>query len=196
MKNLINAKGLPCPEPVILAKKAIEQYEEFTIIVNEQEARENVTSMAESMGCKVAFDRRGVEFYLTITRQAKPVDAPAPSCTAASTGPTVLVLSSDKMGRGNDDLGALLMKSFIHTLTEVADKPRTIILFNTGARLAVEGSDVIPDLKGLADKGVKIIVCGTCLGFFEAKDKLRVGTVSNMYDITETMMAAGKLIQP
>jgi selenium metabolism protein YedF len=107
----------------------------------------------------------------------------------------VVVFASDVMGRGNDELGAVLMRAFIHTLAEGASRPDTMIFMNTGVKLAVEGSEVLPDLKALAGKGAKILACGTCLGFFELKDRLGVGVVSNMYDIAEAMLGAGKLVQ-
>ena len=105
------------------------------------------------------------------------------------------MIASDRMGAGNDELGMVLMRSFLHTLGEAEQSPDTMIFFNTGVRLAAHGSEVLDDLRALCNKGVRMLVCGTCLGFFEMKDKLAVGQVSNMYDITETMLGAGKVIR-
>jgi len=110
--------------------------------------------------------------------------------------PFVIVISENKMGRGNDELGIVLIKAFLHTVAGRAKKPDVIIFYNTGVRLTVQGSDVLEDLKQLESKGVQILVCGTCLNFFEIKDQLAAGVVSNMYDIVEIMSNAGRLLTP
>ena len=111
-------------------------------------------------------------------------------------GPLVIVIPENKMGRGNDELGAVLIKAFMHAVAGQAQKPAVIIFYNTGVKLTVQGSDVLEDLKQLESEGVQILVCGTCLNYFEIKDKLAVGIVSNMYDIVESMSSAGRLLTP
>lgn len=108
----------------------------------------------------------------------------------------VIAISENKMGRGNDELGTVLIKAFLHTVAGLAKKPDVMIFYNTGVKLTVQESDVLEDLKQLESEGVQIIVCGTCLNYFEIKDKLAVGTVSNMYDIVDTMSSAGRLLMP
>jgi selenium metabolism protein YedF len=98
------------------------------------------------------------------------------------------------MGRGDPELGDILMRGFVHTLGEVEPLPQTIIFLNSGVKLACEGSAVLDDLCTLAAEDVEILVCGTCLGYFELADRLLAGQVSNMYDIAETMLSAGKLV--
>jgi selenium metabolism protein YedF len=98
------------------------------------------------------------------------------------------------MGRGDTELGQILIRSFFHTLGEVEPVPETIIFLNSGVKLVIEGSPVLEDLQELCAGGVKILVCGTCLGHYELKDKVAVGEVSNMYTIAETMLGAGKVI--
>jgi intracellular sulfur oxidation DsrE/DsrF family protein len=88
------------------------------------------------------------------------------------------------------------MKAFIHTAIELEPRPDVMIFYNTGVRLAAEGSDVLDDLKSLEEKGVKILVCGTCVNFFELTGKVAAGIVSNMYDIAGTMSTAGRIVQP
>jgi intracellular sulfur oxidation DsrE/DsrF family protein len=80
-------------------------------------------------------------------------------------------------------------------LSEVAPVPDTIIFFNSGVKLVVEGSPVLEDLQALSEHGIEILVCGTCLGYYEIVDQLAVGEVSNMYTIAETMLGAGKVVQ-
>ena len=120
-------------------------------------------------------------------------DQTTPS-TTTSNGQTVLAISGDGMGRGDDELGRVLLRSHLHVLTETVSKPDVLVFFNTGVTLAAAGCPTVDDLLSLAESGVQILLCGTCVNHFELKDKLAVGEVSNMYAITETMLAAGKVI--
>ena len=192
MTREIDARGLSCPQPVILTKKALEDHGEIVVIVDNETAQENVKRMAQSQGCDVKIEKRDGDIFLTISRGCS---CEIPEAAGTTQGPLVIVIGSDTMGRGDDELGSVLMKSFIHTLLETSPQPESIIFFNTGVKLTIQGSEVLEDLKTLTERGVKILVCGTCLGFFEIKDRLAAGTVSNMYDITETMTGAGRLVQ-
>lgn len=192
MAHTVDARGLACPQPVILAKKALADHDEVVVLVNDAIARENVRKLATSLGCAVSEQEQGLDTLLTITRQ---VACPMAGEIIAEGGPVVAVLGSDTMGSGDDTLGAVLMKSFIHTLQDTSPRPDVLILFNTGVRLAVAGSEVLDDLQALAGQGTRILVCGTCLGFFDLKDRLAVGSVSNMYDIAQTMLQAGRIVR-
>jgi selenium metabolism protein YedF len=192
MAHTVDARGLACPQPVILAKKALEGHDEVTVIVNDTTALENVKKLAAGLGHAVVEERQGSETRITITRAGS---CPLAEDIISAGGPVVVTISSDTMGRGDDTLGAVLMKSLIHTLLETSPRPDSMIFFNAGVRLTVEGSDVLDDLRALADAGVEVLACGTCLNFFEIKDKLAVGAVSNMYDIARTMLNAGRLVQ-
>ena len=112
----------------------------------------------------------------------------------AGVGPLVVAISSNTMGRGDDELGQVLLRSYLHTLTEVTPRPDTLIFFNNGVKLAAEGSQSLDDLRALVDRGTQILLCGTCLGHFELKERVAVGEISNMYAISETMLRAGKVI--
>jgi selenium metabolism protein YedF len=107
----------------------------------------------------------------------------------------VLAVPSQFMGRGDsEELGSILVRSFLHTLGEVKPEPDTIIFFNSGVRLVVEGSQVLEDLRALAGRGIHILACGTCLGHYGLKEKVAVGEVSNMYTIAETLLGAEKVV--
>ena len=99
------------------------------------------------------------------------------------------------MGHGNDELGAVLMKAFIHTAKELEVGPDVMVFYNTGVKLAAEGSDVLDDLKELEKKGVRILVCGTCVNYFNLTGKV-AGVVSNMYDIAGTLSQSGRTVRP
>ncbi|MCL5734363.1 MAG: sulfurtransferase-like selenium metabolism protein YedF [Actinobacteria bacterium] len=108
--------------------------------------------------------------------------------------PTVVAISSNAIGRGDDELGRVLLRTYLHTLGEVTPRPDTIIFFNSGVTLAVEESHALDDLRALAGQGVRILLCGTCVGHFDLRESVAVGEISNMYAICEAMLRAGKVI--
>ncbi len=163
-------------------------------LVDNDAALANVSRMAEKAGWQVKVTPEGEDYRIEMVAPAtRPEPLPAGRAEPLA-GPLVLVVSADKMGRGNEELGHILIRSFFHTLGEVEPRPDRIILFNTGVRLACQGSEVLDDLCALEADGIEILACGTCLGYFELKDKLAAGRVSNMYDIAETILGAGKVV--
>jgi len=205
MKKTVDARGLACPQPVLLTKKALDTEKDITVLVDNTVALENVKRFAINAGCFVDTKEEpnnvfSIHILKTEDSHVKEAYTGEISCEIEkkepSIGPIIVVLSSNKMGFGDDELGAVLMRSFLHTLTEINTKPDVLILYNSGVKLAIEGSDALHDLNALEHQGIKILVCGTCLNFFNLKEKLRVGNISNMYDITETLFKAKKIIRP
>jgi len=192
MTQEIDARGLACPQPVIMTKKAIDAGEDCTVIVDNEAARDNVCRMAKSQGCETNVEERDGCFHIRVTRGA---DGGKEKDTAPAAGPTVVVFPCDRMGRGDDDLGQILIRAFIHTLGEITPLPDVMIFFNAGVKLATDGSEVIEDLRALEEGGIRLLVCGTCLDFFGLKGRLRVGMISNMYDIAEAMLSAGRVVR-
>ena len=133
--------------------------------------------------------------HLDIRRQGAAVQEITPATGGAATGgPLVLIVPGEFMGRGDEVLGQILIRSFFHTLGEVQPLPDTIIFLNSGVKLVVTGSPVLDDLNGLCDGGVTILACGTCLGHYGLKDQIAAGEISNMYTIAETLLGAGKVV--
>jgi selenium metabolism protein YedF len=167
-------------------------------LVDNQAAVTNVSRMASKAGWKVSVVPEDDEFRLELSKGDASEPGRRESAVVgkaeALTGPLVLAVPADVMGRDEVELGNILIRGFFHTLTEVKPTPQTIILFNSGVKLACEGSPVLDDLHALEETGIEILVCGTCLGYFELMDRLAAGQVSNMYDIAETMLAAGKVV--
>lgn len=195
MEKIVDARGLPCPQPVLLTRDALRESDAVTTIVDSDTARHNVTRMAEKAGYTVQVEEREDGVYLHIRRgEAMPEAAPAPPPQPVG-GPLVLVIPSEFMGRGeHDELGQILMRGFLHTLNEVSPLPDVIVFFNSGVKLVVEGSPVLDDLRTLTDQEVQILACGTCLGYYGLKEKVAIGEVSNMYTIAETLLQAGKVV--
>jgi selenium metabolism protein YedF len=195
MARIVDARGLPCPQPVILTRNALKEEASVTTIVDNETARRNVTRMAERAGASVRAEERGDETHLLITRVEAPPEAIPSQLVSGTSGATlVLLVPSDAMGRGDAELGRILMRSFFHTLGEVEALPRVIIFFNGGVKLVAEGSPILEDLQALRGRGIEILACGTCLGYYGLRDKVVVGEVSNMYTIAETMLGGGKVV--
>lgn len=196
MNKVLDARGLACPQPVILTRKAMADSPELVAIVDSDTSRDNVRRMAEKAGRQVTVEEHGGEFHLHIgstqgmeeeaSQEEKPEPAPA--------GSLLLVVPDRVMGRGDKELGEILVRGFFHTLGELESRPDTIIFFNAGVWLTVDDSPVLEDLQALEAEGVSMLVCGTCLNHFDIKDRLAVGLVSNMYDIAEAMLGAGKVL--
>jgi selenium metabolism protein YedF len=195
MPKIIDARGLACPQPVILARKGLMDSSRIITIVDNETAQQNVTRMAVKAGCRVQEEKRADGIYLDIDRGGAPFkETDAAPAAATTVGPLVLTIPSEFMGRGDEQLGNILIRAFFHTIGEVQPSPNTIVFLNSGVKLAVEGSPILEDLQALAGKGIQILICGTCLGHYELKDKVAVGEVSNMYTIAEILLRAGKVI--
>jgi selenium metabolism protein YedF len=190
----IDCRGMACPQPVLTAKKALEEMEqgEFILIVDNPAARDNVERFAQSQGAIVGVEQKGSEFHLHIHRRsacelAEPTKEPEK---------VVVYVNSNLLGVGEEALGAILMRSFLKTLLDLSPTPSKLIFINSGVRLTTEGSEVLETLKTLSEKGVNILSCGTCLDFYGLKEKLKVGIISNMYDIAQSLLEADRLIRP
>ena len=197
----VNAMGDNCPIPVIKTKKAMAALtgpETIEVLVDNEIAVQNVTKMASGSGGKVTSEKLGdAEFKVTIEMEGAPeADEAEAVCVPDARDNTVVVVSSDRMGSGNDELGKVLIKGFIFAVTQLDTLPKTMLFYNGGATLTTEDSDSLEDLKSLEAQGVEIMTCGTCLDYYGLKDKLAVGTVTNMYSIVETMATAGRIVRP
>jgi len=201
----VDARGDQCPIPVIKTKKAISALggaDTVEVLVDNEIAVQNVSKMAASLGAKASAEKLSdQEFRIRIevseaAKTASAADDKAPDCVTDSRGDFVVVVSSDRMGSGNDELGKVLIKGFIYAVSQLETLPKTMLFYNGGAKITTEGSDSLEDLKNLEAQGVKIMTCGTCLDYYGLKDKLQVGQVTNMYVIVETMASAGKIIRP
>ncbi len=188
MKIEVDARGQACPKPVIMTKKELDKIEEgiITTIVDNEVAKDNVSKLANSLGCEYKVDKSSDnEYYIHINKGKVKVEANV--CIPDTFKDMTIAFASDTMGKGSEELGKILIKSFIYTLTEATPFPSTLIFYNGGVHLTCEGSEVLEDLKKLEEEGVEIISCGTCLDYFKIKDKLQVGEISNMYTIYEKL---------
>ncbi|WP_123053800.1 sulfurtransferase-like selenium metabolism protein YedF [Clostridium sp. JN-1] len=191
MEKTIDCKGLKCPQPVINTKKYFDSIEngEATIIVDNDISKNNVSKFAENSGFKYTISQNNNLYYIKIIKE----DC---SCeTIKFNKNLVIIISSNKLGTGDDKLGVTLMKSYLYALSESDELPTNLIFLNSGVKLTSQGSECLESLSALKDKGVKISSCGTCLDFYNLKEKLVIGEITNMYTIVEKMNSASNTIK-
>ncbi len=198
----IDCRGLACPQPVLETKKALENpgAEEVIVMLDNSASKENVRRFAESQGHRVSVSEAKGVFEVRIDRGKKKGEAVSAEeekkeKQALIGADFVVFIDSDSLGRGSEELGKILMRSFMQTLEQLEAQPQKIILVNSGVKLACEGSEVLEDLQEFSLKGVEILSCGTCLDYFRMKNKMLAGKVSNMYEISNSLTQAGKVIK-
>jgi len=194
----VDARGLPCPQPVIHTRRARRDSDRVYTLVSGEDQVGNVRRLAEKAGWRVSVDRLADHFAITLEGGEQTTEPELTSDITVCDLPRkmVVVVSSDEMGAGDAALGRILISGFFHALREAEPLPTTIVLYNGGAKLAVEGAEVLEDLQDLERRGVEILVCGTCLEYLHLRDHLAVGEVSNMYTILETLLAADHVVKP
>lgn len=199
----VNAMGDACPIPVVKTRQALQTLGgpgQVETLVDNETAVSNLLKLAASLGCTAVSKQLGEgQYQVCITsagQQAATEETPPIVCESCARPNLVAVISSEKMGGGDDALGQALMKAFLYALSQQEQLPRTILLYNGGAKLACTGSPALEDLQAMARDGVEIFTCGTCLNHYGLKEQLAVGEVTNMYAIVEKMAAADRILRP
>jgi selenium metabolism protein YedF len=200
--NTVDARGMLCPKPLIMTKKALTELPTggtLNVVLDNETARDNVFRFLEDNGACPSVSAADGVWTITAAKTAATPAAPQAEAycrPAESPKPLVLVFRQAVMGNGSDDLGRLLIQACVNALKEVQPLPAALLFYNGGVHLTCEGSPVLAALADLESRGVKILVCGTCLDFFELKPRLKAGRISNMYDILQTIATAGTVFEP
>jgi len=201
----IDARGLACPAPVLQTKAAIENegLASVRVVVDNAASLQNVARFLQSRGFDIETGTAGDD-HVVAGRAAAREDAAAavrgpeketePSPSAGRHRRIMVMIATDRMGRGDDDLGRKLMTSFVKTLAEMGEELWRLVFVNAGVRLTIDGSPVLDELKEYAAGGLHILVCGTCLTHFDLLDRKQVGETTNMLDIVTAMQLADKVI--
>ena len=170
--------------------------DEIVTLVTEENQVSNVRRLAEKSGWQVMVEERQDGYAVHMVKgEAAPEARPAPDVMPqAGPQPTVLVVSSDRMGRGEEELGTILIRSFFYALTEIRPLPNAMVFFNTAVRLTAEGSPILEYLKALESEGVELLLCRTCVEYFGLQERIAAGVISNMYTIAETLLNAGHVV--
>ncbi len=197
MNNEIDCRGLACPAPVIQTKECIErEYPGFIkITVDNEAARQNVTRFLESQKYMVSVTKDGSDFHITgsVDKNAV-IPSPTEQTQDEERKKIMVMVATDRMGYGDDELGLKLMVSFLKTLKEMGKDLWRLVFVNNGVKMTIADSDVLPVLQDLEKEGVYILVCGTCLTHFNLLEKKVVGETTNMLDIVTAMQLADKVI--
>ena len=194
----LDARGLVCPQPVIKAKKALESMEKgvLKVIVDNETARENLKKLSNSLGLKAVVKNEGQDIIVEISKDqdiAQNVEL-AIDCPISELDDQVFLIQSEFLGQGSEELGNILMKGFIFTLSETSPMPKKVMFLNSAVKLTTTNEDSVQNLKKMEEAGVEIMSCGTCLDFYGLKESLKVGKVSNMYDIVESLKGSSNSV--
>ena len=204
-QRTVDARGMLCPKPLMLVKKTLDEVDvesRLVVLLDNEMAFANVMRFLNDHKTDPVSEQKGSEFTIQAEKKvlSTPGPDPADGCVplpgSESGGPPVMVFTSNAMGQGSEELGRLLVQACINTLPEMDGGPETLVFYNSGIHLTTEDSAVLDSLRSLIDKGVRVLVCGTCVDYFQVKDKVRVGIISNMYEILDVLCAASRIIYP
>jgi selenium metabolism protein YedF len=203
-----DVRDLACPGPVLKLRELLDHGErELRFWVADELCRSNVTRFAASRSVATTVEPRTDGTFVVTFRagadaagvRAGDQDLPAcdlPEIAGAATAPRVVQVTAATMGAGDDELGALLLRSFLKTQAQLEARPDAIIFYNAGVKLCCDGSLLLDDLRALEQAGIEIIACGTCLNYFELADRLAVGRVTDMLEIAGRLAEAGRIVRP
>lgn len=189
----IDMLGQPGPLVVIEAKKALRALapgESVSVLVDDDLARQNLARLAQGLG-------HGFSHQLTEAGHILATISPAPEARPPASPEDrglVVAIGRAVLGSGDDELGAALMKSFIYSLTELENPPEQLLFFNAGVGLTTEDSGTLEALNSLAARGTAIRSCEACLDYYGLSGRLRVGTLTDMSAIANSLAQAGRLI--
>ncbi|RCW56227.1 MULTISPECIES: sulfurtransferase-like selenium metabolism protein YedF [Halanaerobium] len=195
----IDARGLACPKPVVKAKKALDNNEKFIVIVDNRTAVENLSKLGQKMKAEISVVEESETEFKVMFKQSEFSSADTlvagdqTSVSEAGSEAKIYFISSDTMGEGNEELGRILIKGFISTIKDLNPLPEKIIFINSGVKLAILEKDIVAALKELEARGVTILLCGTCVDFYDLKTQMQVGEISNMYEIADSLNSSAVL---
>ena len=201
--KVIDAMKKACPIPVVEAKKALVDRGEDSILIKVDNfvAVQNLEKLANNYEYSFSYVENAKDSYdVSISKEgglpqdSKAIDKVSETVGESSSNGVAVFISRNTMGEGSEELGKILIKGFIYSLTELSAPPKCVVFFNSGAFLTSDDANTIDDLKKLEEKGTEILTCGTCINFYGLQDKLAVGKIANMYEITERMAAPGNII--
>jgi selenium metabolism protein YedF len=203
--RIIDTKGQLCPAPLILTKRALKETktgDSFRVETDSKVSLGNISRFLDDNHVDFSVIESEGIWTLTVVRgesdfsKSKPEDYCNPEVPHFTRGNFVIAFTSDRMGDGDADLGKLLMVNFVKAVKDLDALPSTMVFYNRGVMLGAEGSPVYDHLKDLESMGVKMMFCSTCTQHYNLAEKIRVGTFSNIFEITQIMASAGNVIKP
>lgn len=207
MDTIVDCRGMLCPLPLIETKKAIKSAKKgdtIKVIIDNDTSLSNLKRYLSDNGivANYSIEEGNHTLAFTVLVTQHPMSKPENYCThepKPENKPVkdyIVVLKSNTMGKGDDTLGEMLMKGFLSSIPELDSLPKEVICYNSAVKLAVEGTATVRNLEKLNELGVRITLCGTCVDFFNLKDSIKIGEISNMYHITNTILNASYVLEP
>jgi selenium metabolism protein YedF len=203
--RIVDTKGQLCPAPLIATKRALKETpagESFIVLTDNQTSFTNVSRFLKDNNTPFTVGEEEGIWSLTVSKtsgELTKTDAEE-YCTNDvphfQKGYFIVVLSSDKLGEGDPDLGSLLMTNFIKAIHDLDILPSRMVFYNRGVFIGKNDSAVLDLLKDLERMGVSLYLCGTCIKHYSLEDEIHIGTVSNMFEIAQIMSSAGKVVKP
>lgn len=204
--KIVDTRGLTCPAPLIRTRQGLTETqagESMQVIIDNPTSLNNIKRYLSDNGIAFTVKEEGNNWILTVNR-GETVEVSSNEteyCTTAANSPslkrkTVIAITSDKMGTGDDELGEKLMTTFFKMLVIQEPAPDSVVFYNSGVKLAKDDSPVLEYIKELAEKGTGIYLCTTCINHYSLKDHLPVGSFSDMYQILNILNDADRIIRP
>ena len=202
---IVDTKGQQCPAPLIATKKALKESktgETFQVLIDSKTSFDNISRFLRDNKSEFSGAEAEGIWTITVTKRKSngPVKNAAEFCEGTvphfSQGDFVIALTSDKMGEGDEELGRLLIMNFIKAIKELNILPGKMVFYNNGVKLGVTGSPVHKLLEEIESMGVRLLFCATCVRHYSLEDKIKIGILSNMFEITQVMSSASNVIKP
>lgn len=203
--NVVDTKGQQCPAPLIATRKALKEIktgESFKVFIDNKTSFENVSRFLRDNKTEFKVVEKEGIWTLTVTKstatgtEVKAEDYCTTDVPHFKQGDFVIAFTSDRMGEGDAELGNLLIVNFIKAIKELEFLPSKMVFYNNGVKLGAPGSPVYEYLKEIESMGVGLLFCGTCVNFYSLQEKVKIGTMSNMFDIAQVMANAGNIVKP
>lgn len=203
--KVVDTKGQQCPAPLIATRKALRESKEgesFCILIDNKTSFDNVSRFLRDNNIPFSSEEKSGVWTLIVTKSgsAEPAGDLEKYCSVTvphfSKGDFVVVFSSEKMGTGDDDLGTLLMTNFFKAIRDLDILPSKMLFYNSGVKLGTSSSPVHDHLVEIEKMGVGLLFCGTCVSHFKLQEKIKIGVLSNMFEITQVMASAGNVVKP
>ncbi|MEO1784574.1 sulfurtransferase-like selenium metabolism protein YedF [Thermodesulfobium sp. 4217-1] len=183
----LDCRGMVCPKPVVLTRQALKDHQEIIVIVDNKTSRDNLNNLAKDKNMYFEVEEKDNLYYCKINKRETENIAETKLEYLPENAPWSIFVKTNTLGHGSDELGKNLMNAFFDALLYFENHPKTIAFMNAGVYLTLEDSECLKEIKMLNEKGSEVLVCGTCLNYFNVIEKLAVGKVSNMFSILESL---------
>jgi len=205
--KIVDTRGLTCPAPLIRTRQGLNEAapdEPVQILIDNPTSLSNVKRYLADNKLVFSVREEGNLATVTVNRgtDGEISSNEAEYCTTESPQPrsgswrTVVAITSDRMGSGDDELGLKLMISFFRTLVMLEPAPSAVVFYNAGVKMALDDSPVLDHIRELTGRGTSIYLCTTCISHFGLRDRLPVGSFSDMYQIMNVLKDADHIIRP